>query len=179
MFKVAVAATAIALLAACDAQSPVNNSAVANSAVTNAADAADTVAVDADTAKRLFHERHEGMEAIGKATKAAGETLKSPSPEMAVIRESAAKIAELAEKSGDWFPAGTGAEVLPKTRAKAEIWQKPQDFADKDDDFRKAAHAFDAAAKSGDLNAVKSSFETLGKSCKACHDDYRAEKHDK
>ena len=49
----------------------------------------------------------------------------------------------------------------------------------KDRDFQAAAKAFNAAAVSGDLNAIKSSFEPLGKSCKACHDTYRAEHHPK
>lgn len=172
MIKVAVAAAALVLLAACDAQSPVNNVAVANSAEANVPD---TVAVDAETAKKLMHERHKGMEEIGKASKAVAATLKTDAPDMAVIRASAARIAELAEKSGNWFPAGTGPDV-GKTRAKPEIWAKPEDFAAKDRDFQQAAQAFNAAATAGDLDAVAASFQQLGKTCKACHDSYRAEK---
>ena len=175
MTRLLAATTALALLAACDAQSPVNNqaAAAANSAEVNSAD---TVAVDAATAKRLMHERHDGMEAVGKANKAINQTLKSGSPDLAVIRSSAAKIAELADKSANWFPPGTGPSV-GKTRAKEEIWQKPQDFAAKDSDFRKAAQAFKAAADGGDVEAVRASFGDLGKTCKACHDSYRAEEN--
>ena len=35
----------------------------------------------------------------------------------------------------------------------------------------------DAAAKSGNLDAIKAAMGATGKSCKACHDDFRAEKY--
>ena len=74
-----------------------------------------------------MHDRHENMEKIGKATKAISRELKGASPDLATVRKTAAIIAGFAPKSRRWFPAGTGPDV-GKTEAKAEIWQKPQDF---------------------------------------------------
>ncbi len=178
--KAITALAALALLAGCKAQEQSNDAAAGSNNVVRSAEAGTDAGtpVTPDQAKQLFNERHEGMEKIGKATKAAGQQLKSSSPDLAVLRSSAATIAELAEKSGTWFPAGTGKEVNPKTRAKPEIWQKPEDFAAKDRDFNTAAKAFKAAADSGDMTQINATFETLGKSCKACHDTYRAAKHD-
>jgi cytochrome c556 len=62
-----------------------------------------------------------------------------------------------------------------KTEARAEIWQKPEDFAAKTQAFQQAATAFDSAAKGSDLAAIRSAHMDLGKSCKACHDLYREE----
>jgi len=76
-----------------------------------------------------------------------------------------------------WFPAGTGPNV-GKTRAKAEIWQKPEDFVVKAHDFTVAANELDAAAKRGDVGQIKTSFKALGGTCKACHDPYRAPEKD-
>jgi cytochrome c556 len=135
--------------------------------------------VNAKQAQQLFHERHEGMERIGKSTKTIRQSLDSGSADLGVIRTSAATIADLAAKSSGWFPAGTGEEVLPKTRALPAIWQKPDDFTAKDRDFSQAAQALRAAAESGDMTAIKSRFADLGKTCKACHDTYRAEEHPK
>jgi cytochrome c556 len=45
-------------------------------------------------------------------------------------------------------------------------------------DFNQAAQTFNLAATSGDLSQINASFEALGKSCKACHDLYRAPKKD-
>ena len=100
-------------------------------------------------------------------------------PDLAAIKSSAATIADLAGKSSGWFPPGTGQDVLHKTRALPAIWEKPEDFAAKDKDLQQAAQALKAAADSGDMNAIKARFDDLGKTCKACHDTYRAEKHPK
>ena len=177
---VLIAVASVSLLGACRQAEQANNAherATAESAGNGAVPAA--APVSAEEAQKIFHERHEGMEEIGKSTKAISQALKSDAPDLEVIRKSAATINDLAARSGKWFPAGTGQDVLPKTRALPPIWQKPEDFAAKDRDFQAAAKAFNAAAVSGDLNAIKSSFEPLGKSCKACHDTYRAEHHPK
>ena len=173
------ALTAIFLLGACRevADNPSNSVAMNESATTAAAKPA--TPVSAEQARKLFHERHEGMEKIGKSTKAIGQQLKSDSPDMAVVRSSAATIADLAPKSAHWFPAGTDRNVLPKTRALPAIWQKPEDFAAKDRDFQEVAQVLNAAATAGDIDAVTARFADLGKACKACHDTYRAEKHPK
>ena len=73
----------------------------------------------------------------------------------------AAKIADLSQKASGWFPKGTGPE-LGKTGAKPEIWQNPKDFAAKLSQFPGAARAFNAAAASGDLNAIKARGGDLG-----------------
>ncbi|GAA4748503.1 hypothetical protein GCM10023264_13250 [Sphingomonas daechungensis] len=167
-------------LAACGQEAAPTNTVAASE--TNAAEATPTVATPAaapatkEEALKVMHERHEGMEDIGKATKTIKRSLDSSAPDVAEIQKSAATIAALAAKSSTWFPQGTGPDVR-KTGAKPEIWQTYPDFAAKDADFAKAAQAFDAAAKTGDLNQIKSAFGDLGKSCKACHDKYRSEMH--
>ena len=127
-------------------------------------------------ALKVMHERHEGMEQIGKSTKAIKRQLDSSAPDVAEIQKAAATIADLAAKSPNWFPLGTGPDV-GKTGAKPEIWQTYPDFVSKDRDFGKAAQAFDATAHSGDLSQIKAGFADLGKSCKACHDKYRSDMH--
>ena len=175
--KTVYALCAIALLAGCKAQSDTNqaNAVVPSAETQNTAAAAGPVTKE--QALTLMKQRHEAMEAIGDATKKANNALKASTPDLAAIRDSAAKINTLAPKVQSLFPAGSGPDV-GKTRAKAEIWQKPEDFALKAHDFVTAANQFDVAAKSGDIAQIKMTFEALGKSCKACHDLYRApEKH--
>jgi cytochrome c556 len=177
--SVLIAVATVSLLGACrqvEQKNEAANGSAQSGAIRSAPAAAPVSAQDAQT---IFHERHEGMEEIGKSTKAVSQALKSDAPDLEVVRKSAARINELAARSGKWFPPGTGQDVLPKTRALPPIWQKPEDFAAKDRDFQAAAAAFSAAAVSGDLDAIRSSFEPLGRSCKACHDTYRAEHHPK
>ena len=61
-----------------------------------------------------------------------------------------------------------------KTRAKPEIWENMDDFSAKLGDFRTAAANLDSAAESGDADAMKAAFGATGKSCKACHDEYKS-----
>lgn len=148
----------------------------APTAAASAVTAVDTAPVTGDQAKALMHERHEGMESIGKANKAIRDQLQGNSPDLGVVRSNAAKIADLSQKASGWFHAGTGPEA-GNTGAKPEIWQNPQDFAAKLGTFQAAAKAFAAAAGGNDVNAVKARMGTLGDTCKACHEKYRSKMH--
>lgn len=137
---------------------------------------ASATAISGDQAKAIMHERHEGMQSIGKANKAIRDQLQSDSPDLPVVRTNAAKIADLSQKASSWFPAGTGPDV-GKTGAKPDIWQNPQDFAAKLNALQTAAKAFQTAANGADLNAIKARLGPLGDACKACHDKYRSKMH--
>jgi cytochrome c556 len=174
-------ATFVVLAACGGAQTSQANNAqanIANAAVPAATAAASVVSakVSGADAARVMHERHEGMETIGKTTKALKRELDSASPNVAALRAGAAQIADLSRKASGWFPAGTGPDV-GKTGAKPEIWQNPPDFAAKLHNFQVAAKAFNAAGMSGDVGAIKARFADLGGACKACHDKYRTEMH--
>lgn len=175
--SVLIAAATIALLSACREQVGDNETAANSPAPAQAPESppAPPPPATKEEALKLMHDRHEGMEKIGKSTKAIGAELKKEAPNFGTIRTNADIINDLAAKSEHWFPAGTGPDI-GKTRAKAEIWQKSEDFAAKDRDFRQAAKAFTNSANSADVNSIKPAFEVLGKTCKACHDSYRTEK---
>lgn len=181
-----IAATiASALLSACggphassvnNTQSNVTDSASPPPAAVGNAATPDMSAVSGAQAKAVMQERHEGMETIGKTTKALKRQLDSSSPDMAAVSAGAAQMQDLSNKASGWFHAGTGPDV-GKTGAKPEIWQNQQDFAAKLHGFQEAAKAFNAAAMSGDAPSIKNKFGELGQSCKACHDKYRSEMH--
>lgn len=180
------AATAsLVVLSACDAQ---GGSGVANgaNAAANAAVTANAAApgrsplgapVSGERAKTLMHDRHEGMEDIGDAFRVISREMKAATPNLAAVRENSGIIARLAPQVSGWFPPGTDPTV-GKTRAKPEVWQKPEDFAAKTRDFQQAVRAFHAAAQRGDVAALKAAHANLGKTCKACHDPYRAPEDD-
>lgn len=191
------AACACALLAACNWKAGQANSAQGNisqdnrppatakgSAVTNAA-ATNGLATNAmvmlavpvsrDQALRIMHVRHEGMEAMGDATKALHRAL-SGRPDLATVRANASKVAQLSEQASTWFPAGTGPNVA-KTRAKPDIWQNSEDFATRLRALQTAARALETASRSNDVAAMNARFADLGGTCKACHDKYRAEEN--
>jgi len=134
--------------------------------------------VSGSNATRVMHERHEGMETMGKTAKAIKGQLDSGTPDLTVVRASAKKIADLSAKANGWFPAGTGPEV-GKTGAKAAIWQPSNtaDFIAKLAAEQKAAQAFTGAAAGNDVSVIEARFSDLGRTCKACHDKYRTDMH--
>ena len=133
-------------------------------------------AVSGNKAKQISHERHEGMESIGKAFKILHREFDSPAPNAPTVQASADQVASLAAKSSSWFAKGSGPEV-GKTGAKPEIWQNWPDFVAKNRAFQQSAQAFRTIAAKGDMTAAKASYADLAGTCKACHEKYRMEMH--
>jgi cytochrome c556 len=145
-----------------------------NAAAPSGPQAIPAAAVSGEQAKKLMHDRHENYEKFGDSMKVITRELKAASPDLAAVRKHAGTYTQLGPQMLSWFPPGSGPET-GKTEAKAEIWQKPDDFAAKARAFNQAATAFQAAAQGSDLAAIHAAHANLGKSCKACHDLYRAE----
>ena len=72
---------------------------------------------------------------------------------------------------------GDGTDKGMPNRAKPEIWKDAAKFKAASDKMVAEVAKLDAAAKSGNLDAIKAAAGGVGGSCKACHDDYRAEKY--
>ncbi len=87
--------------------------------------------------------------------------------------ESANIVATLASLPGTAFGPGTD-KGLPN-RAKPEIWSDAAKFKAANDKMIAEVAKLDTAAKSGSLDAIKAAMGAVGGSCKACHDDFRAE----
>src|SRR3546814_2904784 len=83
------------------------------------------------------------MKTIAYALKAG----KGLPPEVAAA---ANKINERAPQLKDWFPVGSGPETKRKTRAKAEIWQKPDEFVLKREALATEAGKLAALANAND-----------------------------
>ena len=61
------------------------------------------------------------------------------------------------------------------TRAKPEIWTEADKFKAGAQKMQEEVAKLNAAAKTGNLDQIKAAFGEAGKSCKACHDNYRKE----
>lgn len=123
--------------------------------------------------KDLQHARHEHYEELGDAFKAVRDQTRASSPDLAAIKTAAKKVSDASVNQEKWFPAGTGPEA-GKTRALPDIWAKPTEFKAAIKMFSDAAPKLHAAANAGDVAAIKTAFGDVGKSCKNCHDQFRA-----
>ena len=74
------------------------------------------------------------------------------------------------------FPAFVpGSDKGAPNRAKAEVWSDGAKFKAAAEKMQSEVAKLDAAAKGGNLDAIKAAFGPVGGTCKACHDDFRKE----
>ena len=107
--------------------------------------------------------------AAAKAIKAAVEA-----KDYATVEAKAKDIMGNADKIVSLFPKGSD---TGKTKAKPEIWEKPDDFAKNAKNLSKAAGELASAAKAGNDAEVGVKVKALGDVCGACHKQFRAEKY--
>lgn len=71
-----------------------------------------------------------------------------------------------------WAAYGEGTDK-GDTRAKPEIWKESAKFKEASDKMQAEVVKLNAAAKAGNLDALKVAFGPAAASCKACHDNFR------
>jgi cytochrome c556 len=96
-------------------------------------------------------------------------TIRSDKPDLALIATKAPLASEHVKKAAQLFPPGTGRDVVPATRAKPEIWSQRAEFEGDLTALINATNALGEAAKSGDVQKVKTAWADAAKACGACH----------
>jgi cytochrome c556 len=92
------------------------------------------------------------------------------------VAENAELVASMSRLPFSAF--GPGTDKGGPTRAKPEIWKEPVKFKSASDRMVADAARLDAAAKSGNFDAIKAAVGVVGQGCKACHDDFRGQTHE-
>lgn len=114
------------------------------------------------------------MKSNGGSLKALGEAVAAG--DNAAATAAAQTINENASKIPSLFPEGSG---TGETRAKPEIWQNFADFRAKANDLESASAKVVADAQAGNLGSdPKAVVGSIGKTCGACHEAYRAPKQE-
>jgi cytochrome c556 len=86
----------------------------------------------------------------------------------------AAENAEILAAISKWqFTGFIAGSDKGETRAKPEIWTENDKFRDLANKSQEAVVKLNAAAKTGNLDAIKAAAGPVGQSCKACHDAYQ------
>jgi cytochrome c556 len=89
-----------------------------------------------------------------------------------VAAESAA-VAEYVSKL-PWAAFTEGSDK-GDTKSKPEIWKEPAKFKEYAEKMQGEMVKLSAAAKSGNLDSIKTAVSATGGSCKTCHDAFRKE----
>ena len=87
-----------------------------------------------------------------------------------VAAENAEIVAEMAKLPWAGFGPGTDKGT---TKAKPEIWTEQVKFKESSDKLVAESAKLAAAAKTGNLDSVKTAFAATAGTCKACHDAFR------
>lgn len=87
-------------------------------------------------------------------------------------QENADVVAVMAKLPFSAFAPGT--EKGHDTKAKPEIWSEQAKFKEQAEKMQAETVKLAAAAKTGDLDKIKTAFGNTAQTCKACHDNYRA-----
>ena len=106
--------------------------------------------------------------AAAKAIKSAGE-----SKDFATIEAKVKDLVGTADKIVEAFPQGS---TKGKTKAKDDIWAKPDEFSKNAKSLKKAASELADAAKAKDPG-VDVKVKAVGDVWSACHKAFRAEKY--
>lgn len=72
-----------------------------------------------------------------------------------------------------WAAFGPGTDKGGNTKAKPEIWIDQAKFKEDSDKLVLETTKLAAAAKTGNLDNIKTAFAATGGSCKTCHDAFR------
>jgi cytochrome c556 len=90
----------------------------------------------------------------------------------AAVQKAAERLQVTGSMIPEVFAKDTHTFTIP-TKAREGIWTNKSDFDGKANDFVKAAADLEAAAKTGDEAATKKALAATGKTCGACHDQFR------
>lgn len=100
-------------------------------------------------------------------------TLKGEQPfDKAALATSAEAVELMGRLAVDYFPPGSD---QGSTKAKPEIWKETPRFKQMAQASQGEAAKLKAAVHGGDIDAIKAAYGAVSKSCKACHEAYRAQ----
>jgi cytochrome c556 len=88
-----------------------------------------------------------------------------------VAANSAEVVAFMSRLPWPGFMPGT--DKGGNTRAKPEIWTEQAKFKEKNEKLMAETPKLASAAKTGNLETLKTAFSATAEACKACHDDFR------
>jgi cytochrome c556 len=120
----------------------------------------------------VIEKRQKAMKSNSADVKAIKGAIESK--DYATVETKAKDIMGTADKIPSLFPKGS---TTGKTKAKAAIWEKSDEFAKSAKSLSKASGELASAAKSQDEAAVGTKFKALGETCNSCHKEFRADKY--
>jgi cytochrome c556 len=129
-----------------------------------------TVAWTQSSPAQMVEQRRELMDSLWPSYyRHMAQVVRGQSSDVAGVATKASEASEALKKLALLFPAGTGRETVQKTRAKPETWTQRAEFEAALTKMVAETDAIGAAARSGNLDAVKAQWLKVAEACGACH----------
>ncbi len=126
--------------------------------------------VAAMDAEDIIKYRNSVMKAYAGHTGAASRIVRGKVDYVEQLAMHATAMRDISLVIDDLFPEDSD---FGETRAKAEVWSKPDEYKKAMEENQQAAEAFLKAVNDGTANAE--TFKAVTDTCKGCHDKFRAE----
>jgi cytochrome c556 len=84
---------------------------------------------------------------------------------------SALELQKLAAQPWVFFTADSN---YPPTRASPQVWKKPLEFKQAQEDYQTSVRQLVESVRIGDLAVIRAATNDVQRSCKACHDQFRS-----
>ena len=105
--------------------------------------------------------------------KQMGNIIKSSDAQSFPAQDFAALAARLNDTASQSWPHFKANSQDSDSEAAAAVWSKPQEFQAAIQKFNQSAAALDQAAKSGQYDAVKTTYHQIAQNCKSCHQAFK------
>lgn len=92
----------------------------------------------------------------------------------AVMEKNGMRLEQLALMLEDYFATDTR-KYKTDTSALDKIWEEPADYSAKINALIEASRNLQAVAKAGDESKFRKAIGGVGRTCKGCHDEYKAD----
>jgi cytochrome c556 len=126
----------------------------------------------------IIKARQDKLKDLGEQMKTIGGQAKTGTLDRKVMAAAAAKAVAYAKDLPTWFPKGAGPEAGVKTAAKPEIWTKPDEFKADGEKLLPEAEKLAEIVTNGDTPAIFAQLQATGKTCQACHKEFRVKDKD-
>jgi len=122
------------------------------------------------TPEEVVKARQDAMGQMGKTFGVIVPIVKGENPNVTDAVPAATTVNDIAKKLKAVFPAGTGRDIVPKSRAKPEVWSKRAEFEAAADKLVAESAKLVDAAKTGNIDTFRAQFKVYVGACGGCHD---------
>lgn len=114
--------------------------------------------------------RQDAFKAMLRSFEPMGKMLREDRYQAEEFARLAAELVTLRDGPWPYFTPGT---LQPPTKAKAAVWEHPQDFERERQAFLDATEALAQAAQTHGRNSAQAAYDKVQASCKSCHRGFR------